>query len=326
MPTSPQEFVVQVIDKIGQTSAGDGLFVETEHGPPNAVFTDEESYSTVAPSPMAFEYPNNLNISKAIIPSSEQLQQGISGAQEGHFAVCMIHELLHRIQAQKPGVQGFFEAALTIRDLIAVELMIEAENYARTAQVAWRIAHDPEKPYQEILTYMKQADPENPFQSSYAIYVAYMSDKPITEEHELAAMRLVVDDFFFHSQMASRYATNRVEQIFTYLQSGRLQDRMQQSSLKAFREWMKDQPILVGLGPDAADCVYDDIIALSRFGAGETLDFYPGFLDKIRDPRAAYVFLGDEMRKKLVAIEEFSVQLQQQFLSEPTHHMPAAEM
>ncbi len=305
-------FVQHVTDKLLDTQEGERLFCEIDGAYPNVTISGRASISEEMASPMAFEYPNNIEVAAGTLPTKEK--NGIDFDQnetiEAKFALSYVHELLHRIQSTHEGLEDFFEGRLPPQGLLHAELLVEAENYARTSQSGWRIAHDENTPYPEIRDYMLSCDPESHSESSYAVYAAYMKDKPLTQEHEREAMKLVVEDFMFSSANAQRYASRRVNEVYNYLNSGRLDEALSsKGSAAQAKEWMKTQPQIAGMGPDAADYDPSSVLSLGDEGEGSIFDIQDGFTEQLANPNIVAVFLTDLEKRKLSAINDYSEKL-----------------
>lgn len=317
-------FIERVTDKLFDTKEGGALFFEVGGQQPQLSVNTQSSINGHAQAPMAFQYPNTVEIAAGAFPEDgvNALPFDEDARVEGAFALSYIHELAHRRQSTKPGIQSFFEGRLHPMQAMHAELLIEAENYARTAQLAWRIAHDSDNPYSEISDYMLAASPDKHTESSYAVYAQYMNGKEITEETEKEAMKQVVNDFFFNSKNAQRYLWSRLTQIHTFLESQRLQQMVAQDSVLA-RDWMKTQPQIAGMGPDAAaDYKVSNIMALGETSTGSIFEIGEGFNDKLADPNVIIPFLGDDGVEKLCAIISGVSAVHEVFGTQPAVSLP----
>ena len=307
----------KVVEKLLDTPEGDELFFEVNGEPPKIQITGNSSFAGEYSTPAAFSYPNDLLVALAAFDTSATNPAFDENPKvEGAYAVAIIHELLHRKQSVQDGLQDFFEGSLSPEQHMHAELLIEAENYARTAQVAWRIANDPDAPYAELKDFMLSANSNKYTESSYAIYAENMQDKEINPENELAAMKAVVQDFLFTSHNAQRYASNRVTQIHAYLSSGKLHDKFGSMALPDVRDWMREQPHIRGIGPDREPYDPNAVMALGLEEGGSIFEIAEGFTDKIANPNSIAVFLNDSERTKLGEVLGIVTDIRQQFPQE----------
>ena len=305
-------FVQRITDKLLETTEGDKLFCEIDGSFPDLTITNDRSVIQSMAAPLAFEFPNNIEVAGGALPTKDSAGFDFdeNDVVEAKFTLGFAHELLHRIQSTKEGLREFFEARFQPQHLMHAELLVEAENYARTAQVGWRLSHDDTNPNKIIADYMLSSDPKNHNESAYAVYVAHMKNKPLTEENELESMKLVVEDFLFSSANAQRYLSRRVTETYDYLNSGRLKEALtQHNSTDLARAWMYTQPQISGMGPDAAEYNPDSILELGVHGSGNIFDIEDGFMEKLTNPDIVYAFLTDEEKQKLNSIIEYTSQL-----------------
>lgn len=293
----------KVYEKLSYTAEADNLLFEIDGKQPNVKLMNQSAMLGDASTPAGFIYPNTIVVgvlafnSDATDPVFEE-----DPTVEGAYALSQIHELCHRRQSIQEGVQAFFKATLSPEQQMHAEILMEAENYARTAQIAWRLAHDADEPYEEVKDYMLAASKERHTESSYAVYAEYMKDKEITPENELAAMRAAVSDFLFDSHNAQRYVQSRVNQIHTFLESGKLQQQFAGMAANDARAWMKQQPTLAGIGPDYETYDVQSLIALGSETDGSIFEVQEGFTEKIGNPASVFVFLSETDAQKLVQI------------------------
>ena len=153
---------------------------------------------------------------------------------------------------------------------------------------------------------MISCDPDNHMESSHIKYATAMKDKEITPENELLAMREVVKDFLFDSISSQMYTASRLTQVYDYYQSGHLQNMLKEKDINEVREFMKEQPNIIGMGADKAEYKPENIIKLGDTPAGNLLEIQEGGLEHMKHPNFATIFMNDSEKRQIAELQQFS--------------------
>jgi hypothetical protein len=293
MSVSNQEVLDQVIANIQQTKHGKDLFGRDADG--RSIEFRFRQNSTEA----AFIYPNVFEIGNTLLHAGPVDLSYV----KGELAFSLLHEEMHRHQSRKPAAIDFFTGLLRPMAYVSAELLIEADNAARTTQCAWRIATDQERPFPELGRHILQILTKG----VDTAYIRQVRNKPFSEENETIAMQKAVKAFF-EGDRVRFYARYAVNFLYNIIDTDILTQPANEVGAAEIRDRMRGHRVMRSFGPDTVDYNADAFVDLGQTPGGNIFDYHKSTRAFLTDPKLALRFLDREYQAKLERLINFSNQ------------------